>query len=71
MFIVEQKKLIKKKIFSVNGSFYLLNLKNILKYKNIFKPNFLPLFEMNKARSIDIDTIDDFIEAKKYLKKKE
>lgn len=71
LFTVEQKKLIKKKIFSVNGSFYLLNLKNILKYRNIFKPDFLPLFEMNKARSIDIDTIADFIEAKKFLKEKE
>ena len=51
-----------------NGVIYLTPF-NVLKKKNSFKvKNFVPLVIKSKKESIDIDTKEDFVKAKKYLK---
>jgi CMP-N-acetylneuraminic acid synthetase len=52
-----------------NGSFWLCNIKSLLKYKSLYKGN-IKKFEMNSYQSIDIDTKFDFEIAKLIYKKK-
>lgn len=58
----------KKKLFKINGNFYLISLKELANKNNFFTENTY-LFETNTFReTIDIDNKEDFILAKKYFK---
>jgi len=57
-----------KNYFEINGSMYFISRKDILKKKSFFNyKNFNISVFKNKKYSIDIDTIYDFEEAKKFL----
>ena len=56
-----------KKIYKINGLFYLIK-KNFFIKKNDFSPSyFKPIIINSKKENIDIDTIDDWNLAKKYI----
>lgn len=69
-FFIEKNKKYLKKLYIISGSFYLLEPKYLLKYKNIFKPDFMPLIDSNPNNNIDIDDKEDFKKATNFLKKK-
>ena len=52
-------------LLKLNGSIYLSSPKNIRKYKSFFKPHILPLIQTSKEESIDLDTEEDWIFAKR------
>ena len=59
----------RKKLFKINGNFYLISLNELANKKNFFSEDTY-LFETNTFReNIDIDNKEDFILAKKYFKK--
>lgn len=58
----------KKRYFEINGSMYFISKKDILKKKSFFKfKNFNTSIFRSKKYSIDIDTVYDFEEAKKFI----
>ena len=57
----------RKKLFKINGNFYLISLSELTNKKNFFSENTY-LYETNTFReTIDIDNKEDFILAKKYF----
>ena len=59
----------RKKLFKINGNFYLISLKELANKNNFFTESTY-LFETNTfEETIDIDNKEDFILAKKYFKK--
>jgi CMP-N-acetylneuraminic acid synthetase len=59
-----------KNYYQIDGNFYIASLKFLKKYKSFFYKNKShPIINKYKKFSVDIDTIDDFKKAKKYLKK--
>jgi len=59
----------RKKLFKINGNFYLISLSELANKNSFFSKNTY-LFETNTFReTIDIDNNEDFILAKKYFKK--
>jgi CMP-N,N'-diacetyllegionaminic acid synthase len=59
-----------KNCYQIDGNFYIASLKFLKKYKSfLYKDKTHPIINKYKKFSIDIDTIDDFKIAEKYLKK--
>ena len=56
----------KKKI--PNGVIYITSIKKLAKYNTFSYKNFFPLYVSSKKESLDIDTIEDFKLAQKYVK---
>ena len=56
----------KKKI--PNGVIYITSIKKLTKYNTFSYKNFFPLYVSSKKESLDIDTIEDFKLAQKYVK---
>ena len=67
-----------KQIVSVNdkkqkkkipiGVIYITSIKKLKKYNTFSYKNFFPLYVSSKKESLDIDTIEDFKLAQKYVK---
>ncbi len=55
----------KKKI--PNGVIYITSIKKLTKYNTFSHKNFFPLYVSSKKESLDIDTIEDFKLAQKYV----
>ena len=55
----------KKKI--PNGVIYITSIKKLIKYNTFSHKNFFPLYVSSKKESLDIDTIEDFKLAQKYV----
>tara|TARA_X000000950_G_scaffold289513_1_gene414558 strand:+ start:5361 stop:5954 length:594 start_codon:yes stop_codon:yes gene_type:complete len=55
----------KKKI--PNGVIYITSIKKLTKYNTFSYKNFFPLYVSSKKESLDIDTIEDFKLAQKYV----
>ncbi len=53
--------------YYLSGSFYISTIENLKKRKSFFSPNTIPYVINNKKQSIDIDYIEDFEEAEKYI----
>lgn len=59
-----------KNCYQIDGNFYIASLKFLKKYKSfLYKDKTHPIINKYKKFSVDIDTIDDFKIAEKYLKK--
>ena len=56
--------------FEPNGNLYVINSKNLLKYKSFYKPKVKGYIINDKFEKLDIDNIYDYNLAKQYSKKK-
>jgi CMP-N-acetylneuraminic acid synthetase len=54
--------------YYLNGAIYIANINYFIKKKSFYSKKSIPFF-MLKKRSIDVDNIKEFNQAKKYLKK--
>ena len=52
-----------------NGNLYIINSKNLLKYKSFYKPKVKGYIINDKFEKLDIDNIYDYNLAKQYSKK--
>ena len=52
-----------------NGNLYIINSKNLLKYKSFYKPKVKGYIINDKFEKLDIDDIYDYNLAKQYSKK--
>ena len=53
-----------------NGNLYIINSKNLFKYKSFYKPKVKGYIINDKFEKLDIDNIYDYNLAKQYSKKK-
>ena len=56
-------------VFELNGSIFIIKKSELYKYKNFITEKSFPFIIENKKESLDIDNINDWIKAKKYVKK--
>lgn len=57
-------------VFSPNGSYFIFNKKDFLLNNDFPKKNFI-IYKMKNQFSFDIDTINDFLNFKNYIKSKD
>ena len=70
-FLKKKKNILKnhKNLFIPNGSFYMINPKNLLKYKTFYTKKIKGILIKNIEENIDIDTHQDFLRANEIVKK--
>ena len=56
-------------MFELNGSIFIIKKSELYKYKNFITKKSVPLIIENEKESLDIDYINDWIKAEKYVKK--
>ena len=56
-------------VFELNGSIFIIKKSELYKYKNFITKKSFPFIIENKKESLDIDYINDWIKAEKYVKK--
>ena len=56
-------------VFELNGSIFVIKKNELYKYKTFITKKSVPLIIENEKESLDIDYINDWITAKKYVKK--
>ena len=59
--------LTKIKLYNITGSIYISTIDNLRKRRSFFSENTIPLLIDNPKECIDIDYIEDFNHAKKYI----
>lgn len=54
-------------LYYISGSFYISTIQNLIKRRSFFSKDTIPFMINSPSESIDIDYIEDFYEAEKYV----